>query len=67
MGRVSDMVIGLEDEWYDKANQCIGECEYYGQFRDRMRPYRNLMVHCTDEEYHYIELDAWKEKWSKYQ
>ena len=66
MGRLRDMVIGLEDEWYEKANYHIGSCESYDEFRQRMKPHRNLMIHFDDEEYYYLELDAWQEKWSKY-
>lgn len=64
---MTDWVIELEDQWYEKANYWSGSCEHFGQFKHEMARFRDMMKHFTDEEYDEILTDAWQEKWSKYQ
>ena len=66
MGRVSDMVIGLEELWYEKADYWAGSCEHFAEFQYQMAVHRDKMTHYTDQEYDEILSEAWQEKWSKY-
>ena len=67
MGRVKDMVIELESQWYEKADYWAGCCEVFAQFVHEMKRFRNMMTHYSDQEYDEILSEAWQEKWSKYQ
>lgn len=67
MGRVKDMAIELESQWYEKADYWSGSCEVFAQFVYVMNHFRDMMIHYTDQEYDEILSEAWQEKWSKYQ
>ena len=67
MGRVKDMAIELESQWYEKADYWAGSCEVFAQFVHVMNHFRDMMTHYSDQEYDEILNEAWHEKWSKYQ
>ena len=67
MGRVKDMAMALESQWYEKADYWAGCCEVFAQFVHEMHFFRHMMKHYSVQEYDEILNEVWHEKWSKYQ
>jgi len=66
MSRVSDWAIQLEEDFWCKANEVVGGCEYFGQFVQEMQPHRDWLGTHDDQEYCERLRDAWDNYWSKY-
>ena len=64
---MSSYILDREEQFWDKANTVIGECEHFYQFVAHMKKNRDLLQGTGDEDHFEDALAvAWDEKWSKY-
>ena len=64
MSKMSDWAIQLEDDFWWKANEIIGGCEYLGQFMQEMEPHRDWLGTHSNAEYADMLREAWDDYWS---
>ena len=64
MSKVSDWAIQLEEDFWCKANEVVGGCEYFGQFVQEMQTHRDWLGTHNDQEYCERLRDAWDNYWS---
>jgi len=64
---MSSYILDREEQFWDKANTVIGECEHFHEFVAYMKKHRDLLQGTGDEDHFEDALAvAWDEKWSKY-
>jgi hypothetical protein len=64
---MSSLILDCEEEFWNIAEDKIGECEHFHEFVSHMAPHRHLLNGTGDEDHFEDALAvAWDEKWSKY-
>jgi len=67
MSKTKTWLMDMEEQYYDIAEKCIGECECFDEFADKMNKHTNLMIGLYDMmEIEDIQREMWQEKWSEY-
>ena len=68
---MSNWILDNEEQFWNTAEDVIGECEVFEQFVEKMKAHEHLLngspSFCENEvEFEDMLHDAWGEKWSKY-
>ena len=68
---MSNWILDNEEQFWDKAEEVVGECEVFEEFVEKMQKHQHLLngapSYCENEvEFEDLLHDAWGEKWSKY-
>lgn len=64
---MSSYIMDREEEFWNIADDKIGECEHFSEFVSKMADHKNLLQGTGDEDHFEDALAvAWEEKWSKY-
>ena len=66
---MSSWILDRVDEFYDIANQKIGECESLNEFVFAMKPYEHMLLGSAELEYVQNDggyADMWSDFWSNY-
>ena len=69
MSKIKDYAMERSETFWTIANKTIGECEFYGEFEEKMLavPEKDgFLAFSPLEELEYELRDAWNEFWSKY-
>ena len=69
MGKVKNYAMERAEKFWDIAHKTIGECEFYGEFEEKMLavPEKDgFLAFGPLNELKYELEDAWNEFWSKY-
>ena len=69
MSKIKDYAMERSETFWTIANKTIGECEFYGEFEEKMLavPEKDgFLVHCPTNELKYELEDAWNEFWERY-
>ena len=68
---MSNWILDNEEQFWNKADEVIGECEAFKEFVGKMKPHTGLLQGSPSEPENDVDFenmmsDAWSEKWSKY-
>lgn len=65
---MSSWILDRVDEFYEIANQKIGECESLNEFVFAMKGHEHMLLGSSELEYVQNDgyADMWEEYWSKY-
>ena len=68
---MSNWILDNEEQFWNKADEVIGECEAFEAFVGKMKPHTDLLTGSPSEPENDVDFenmmsDAWSEKWSKY-
>jgi hypothetical protein len=64
---MSSYILDREEEFWNIADDKIGECEHFSEFVSKMADHKSLLQGTGDEDHFEDALAvAWEEKWSKY-
>ena len=68
---MSNWILDNEEQFWNKADEVIGECEAFEEFVGKMKPHTDLLTGSPSEcendiDFENMMSDAWSEKWSKY-
>ena len=69
MSKIKDYAMERSETFWPIANKTIGECEFYGEFEEKMLavPEKDgFLAFSPLEELKYELEDAWNEFWSRY-
>ena len=69
MSKIKDYAMERSETFWTIANKTIGECEFYGEFEEKMLavPEKDgFLAFGPLDELKYELEDAWNEFWSKY-
>ena len=69
MSKIKDYAMERSETFWTIANKTIGECEFYGEFEEKMLavPEKDgFLAFSPLEELKYELEDAWNEFWERY-
>ena len=69
MSKIKNYAMERAEKFWTIANETIGECEYYGEFEEKMLavPEKDgFLAFSPIEELEYELRDAWNEFWERY-
>ena len=63
MGRMKELVMEMEERFWDHAIDLVYECEVVEDFLSEVGEHRHLLPMHSDSEFTEVVVDAWNEYW----
>lgn len=67
MGKVKNMMMDMEDQFIEKIDNVIGECETWNEFTTRMESHMHLVDHNPLGDTMDVMAESWSRYWEKHQ
>jgi hypothetical protein len=65
MGRMKDLVIDMEDTFYDHCYDIVSGCEVVEDFVSEISEYQFLMPLHSDSDFTELVVDIWNDYWQE--